>query len=234
MAVRVRHIATRFALLLGVAAVVPLLAYGFVSLWSLQRGTRDSVTAGNQNVATRVAEEIRRYVATNAALLKALAADLQNTGLDVRQQDQILKNYVLAFREFREISLFQESGASIATSRIGAPRVAIPKSPGLSIDGVSMSPIRVDEDMLPTSTFAIHLTRLNQPDGWLVGEFSLEEMWRMVDQIRIRTAPPSWAWRRASRFSAGPSSSSSRRGRRTPAPPSCSVSSSSRSRWRCS
>ena len=48
-----------------------------------------------------------------------------------------------------------------------------------------MSPIRVDDDLLPTTTFAIHLTRLNQPSGWLVGEFSLEEMWRMVDQIRI-------------------------------------------------
>ena len=48
-----------------------------------------------------------------------------------------------------------------------------------------MSPIRVDEDLLPTATFAIHLTRLNQPAGWLVGEFSLEEMWRMVDRIRI-------------------------------------------------
>src|SRR5581483_1127837 len=30
-----------------------------------------------------------------------------------------------------------------------------------------------------------HLTRLNQPAGWLVGETSLEEMWRMVDRIRI-------------------------------------------------
>ena len=48
-----------------------------------------------------------------------------------------------------------------------------------------MSPVRVDEDLLPTATFAIHLMRLNQPAGWLVGEFSLEEMWRMVDQIRI-------------------------------------------------
>ena len=48
-----------------------------------------------------------------------------------------------------------------------------------------MSPIRLDQDGLPTTTFAIHLTRLNQPAGWLVGEFSLEQMWRMVDQIRI-------------------------------------------------
>jgi signal transduction histidine kinase len=51
--------------------------------------------------------------------------------------------------------------------------------------GVSMSPIRLDGDLLPTSTFAIHLTRLNRPAGWLVGEFRLEEMWGMVDRIRI-------------------------------------------------
>jgi len=182
---KIRHIATRFALLLGVAAVVPLLGYGFVSILSLQRGTRESVVNGNQNVAVRAAEEIRRYVVTNAELLKALAADLQDTGLDKRQQDQILKNYVLQFREFREITLFDESDAVIVSSRVGKPRITIPRTAQLAIGGVVMSPMRVDEDLLPTSVFAIHLTRLNQPAGWLAGEFSLEEMWRMVDQIRI-------------------------------------------------
>ena len=182
---KIRHIATRFALLVGAAAVVPLLAYGVVSILSLQRGTRESVVNGNQNVAVRAAEEIRRYVVTNAELLKALAADLQDTGLDRRQQDQILKNYVLQFREFREITLFDEHGAMVASSRVGKPRVVIPKDAQLTISGVAMSPIRVDEDLLPTSVFAIRLTRLSQPAGWLAGEFSLEEMWRMVDQIRI-------------------------------------------------
>ena len=179
------RIAVRFALLMALAAIVPLIAYGLISLYSLQRGTRESVVAGNRNVATRAAEEIRRYVVTNAELLKALAADLQNTGLDQKQQDQILKNYVLRFREFREITLFDERGGIEATSRVGAPRVAIPRNAALTIDGVSMSPIRVDEDMLPTSTFAIPLTHLNQPAGWLAGELNLEEMWRMVDGIRI-------------------------------------------------
>jgi signal transduction histidine kinase len=183
--VKIRHIATRFALLLGIAAVLPLLAYGVISILSLQRGTRQSVVDGNQNVAVRAAEEIRRYVITNTELLKALAADLQNTGLETWQQDRILKNYVLQFREFRELTLFDENGATIATSRVGTPRVELPKDTTLSIDGVSMSSIKVDEDLLPTSVFAIHLTRLNQPAGWLAGEFSLEEMWRTVDQIRI-------------------------------------------------
>jgi signal transduction histidine kinase len=185
VAITIKHIAVRFALLVAVAALLPLIAYGAISLLSLQRGTRESVIAGNQNVATRAAEEIRRYVITNAELLKALAANLQDTGLTQRQQDQILKNYVLQFREFREITLFDEQGQMIASSRIGKPRVVIPKDAQLTINGVAMSPIRVDEDMLPTSVFAIRLTHLNQPSGWLAGEFSLEEMWRMVDQIRI-------------------------------------------------
>jgi signal transduction histidine kinase len=185
MAFTVRRIAVRFAMLLGGAAVLPLIAYGVVSIFSLQRGTRESVVNGNRNVAVRAAEEIRRYVVTNAELLKALSADLQDTGLNQHQQDQILKNYVLQFRAFREITLFDEQGAMIASSRVGTPRVVIPKDAKVTINGVQMSPIRVDEDLLPTSVFAIRLTRLNQPAGWLAGEFSLEEMWRMVDQIRI-------------------------------------------------
>ena len=181
----IRRISTRFALLLGLAAVVPLLVYGFVSILSLQRGTRESVINGNRNVAVRAADEIRRYVVTNAELLKALAADLQDTGLTNAQQDQILKNYVLQFREFREITLFDEQGAPIVSSRVGKPGITIPHDATLTIEGVTMSPMRVDEDLLPTSVFAIHLTRLNKPAGWLAGEISLEEMWRMVDRIRI-------------------------------------------------
>jgi signal transduction histidine kinase len=185
MAFKISRIGFKFALMLAGAAVAPLLAYGFISLLSLQRGTRDSIILGNQNVATRAAEEIRRYVSSNAELLQALAANLQETGLQPWQQERILRNYILRFSEFREITLFDESGQPLASSRVGPAQVRIPKDSSLSIAGVTMSPIRIDQDLLPTSTFAIHLTRLNQPAGWLVGEFSLEEMWRMVDRIRL-------------------------------------------------
>jgi signal transduction histidine kinase len=182
---RIRHIATRFALILAVAAVLPLVAYGVISLMSLQRGTRESIVAGNLNVAARAAEEIGRYLTGHAEILKALAADLQDTGLERWQQDRILKNYVLQFRELRELTLLEESGDILASSRIGRPRVAAPQGNGTTIAGVSMSPVRVDDDLLPTSTFTVRLRRLNEPAGWLVGELALEELWRMVDRIRI-------------------------------------------------
>jgi signal transduction histidine kinase len=185
MALTIRRIAVRFALLLALAAVAPLVAYGVVSILSLQRGTRESVIAGNQSVATRAAEEIRRYILTNADILNALGANLQDTGLDQRQQDLILKNYILQFPQYREITLFDESGTPQVTSRVGKARVEIPKNARPLTENVRMSPIKVDEDLLPTTLLAIKVTKANRPAGWLVGEFNLEEMWRMVDRIRI-------------------------------------------------
>ncbi len=182
---KIRRIATRFALILAGAALLPLAAYGVWSLVTLQRGTRESIVAGNLNVAARAADEIRRYIAGNTAILRALASDLQDTELQQFQQDRIVKNYVLQFREFRELTLLDEAGALVASSRVSAPRLTIPSPVPPLVEGVAMSPLRLDAEQLPTTQFSIHLTRLGRPSGWLLGEFSLEEMWRMVDEIRI-------------------------------------------------
>jgi signal transduction histidine kinase len=182
---RIGGIRAQLALILALAAVLPLIAYGAVSILNLQRGTRESVVTGNQRVASRAAEEIRRFISGHAEILRALASQLQNTGLEPWQQTTILRNYVLQFREFRELTLFDAARQPIGTSRIGTTRAAIPTDAQVNFEGVQMAPIRVDDDLLPTSVFAVSLTRLNKPSGWLVGELNLEEMWRVVDNIRI-------------------------------------------------
>jgi signal transduction histidine kinase len=50
-----------------------------------------------------------------------------------------------------------------------------------------MSPFAVDDDLLPTAVVAIKLNA-TEGDGWLVGRLNLEEMWRMVDRIRVGAA----------------------------------------------
>lgn len=172
-------------MLLATAAVVPLVAYGGVSIYSLREGTRRSVTGGNLNVARSAAAQIHRYVTTNIQIFQSLAAVLQNTNLAAQQQDRILKNYVLRFPEFRELTLFDAHRRVVASSRIGAPTVRVPDAPSLSIGGTSMSPIDVDDDLLPTTVLTVPLQQANTPAGWLVGAFSLEEMWRAVDRIRV-------------------------------------------------
>ncbi len=175
----------RFAAMLATAAVVPLLTYGVVSVYSLRESTRRTVTEGNLNVARQVGEQVRRYISTNLQILDALAADLDGTGLDAAQQDRILKNYVLRFPEFRELTAFDAAGRPVATSRIGAPAVSIPGDAAAEVYGVRMSPVYVDNDLLPTALVAAPIGRAGREAGWLVGEFSIEELWRLTGRIRV-------------------------------------------------
>ena len=109
----------RFATLLATAAVVPLLAYGILSVYSLREGTRRSVIEGNLNVIQRAGEQIERYITTNIEVFQALAASLGSTELRTWQQDRILKSYVLRFPEFRELTLSdREIGRASCRERV--------------------------------------------------------------------------------------------------------------------
>jgi len=180
-----RKITSRFVLLLAAAGILPLLVYGAVSIFSLRDATRRSVITGNENVARRVAEQIRLYVQTNVDILQSVSGNLSDTNLAQWQQDRILKNAVLDFPEFREIALYDAAGGQIASSRIGLSKVQFPQTGTSFGPNITLSPIGIDDDFLPTAVVGIKLSQLGQSAGSLVGEISLEEMWRMVDQIRV-------------------------------------------------
>ena len=196
----------RFAVMLATAAVVPLLTYGAVSVYSLRDGTRRIVEDGNLNVARQVGEQVRRYIASNLQILQALAAELEDTNLSARQTDQVLKNYVLRIAEFRELTVIDNTGRALATSRVGPPGVVRfpqfrevttlgaasgqPSAPAAvaewrTLNNVRMSRVFVDDDMLPTMLVAAPLGRGTRTAGWLVGEFSIEELWRMAGRIHV-------------------------------------------------
>ena len=169
---------------MAAAAVLPLLAYGAVSILSLRTGARQAVIEGNQNVARQAAEQIELYVTGSVKILKALAAELEQTGLQPWQQDRALKNYVLVFPEFRELTLLDENGRAMVSSSLGVAEASVPGSDSVNVDGALMSPFSLDDDLLPNSVVAIRLGA-TEGAGWLVGRLNLEEMWRMVDRIRV-------------------------------------------------
>lgn len=171
--------------MLATAAVVPLLIYGAMSVYEVRDGTRRTVIDGNLNVARLAGEQVRRYVSTNIQIFQALAADLEGTNLTLDQQDVILKNFVLRFPEFRELTAFDEQGRQTASSRVGKAATRPPPAQTPVLMGVQMTPVSVDADLLPTTVVSLPLGRPGRPVGRLVGEFSLEELWRMVDRIRI-------------------------------------------------
>ena len=137
------------------------------------------------HIAEGAAYQIDQYMGTSVEVLQSVAAELRNTDLRVWQQDRILKNHVLDFPKFRELTLFSPEGGVVTTSRVAATRLTVPAES----EGVEpyVAPITVDDDFLPTTTITIPLVRLGRPDGWLVGEVNLEELWRMVDEIRVGT-----------------------------------------------
>ncbi len=183
-----KSIKGRFVLFMAIAAVAPLLAYGFISVRSLAVSTRESVRNGNFNVAERAAEQVDQYLDNNIKILRALAADLRDTRQEAWQQDRILKNYALDFPELREITLFDESGASVATSSLRQTRLEPPSEALAGSRDTWISPVTVDDDLLPTTRVSVRLGSADPArSGWLVGELSLEELWRLVDRIKVGT-----------------------------------------------
>jgi signal transduction histidine kinase len=180
-----RRITSRFVLLIATAAVLPLVLYGFVSINSLRSGTHTSVREGNLKVATQAAEQVSMYMRHNTRVLQSLGSELGSTGLTAWQQERILKDFVLQFPEFREITVFNTTGAALGTSAVRATRLHVPDAALRRPDQPYVAPLQDDDDILPTTTIAVPLPRGQQEAGWVVGEIALEELWRMVDRIRV-------------------------------------------------
>ena len=183
-----RGITGRFVLLIGTAAVLPLLIYGAMSLSSLQRGTEESVGGGNQALAKQVAEQIELYFENNVRVLASIGTEIRGTRLEEWQKRRILVNHVLDFPEFREISLFDSGGRLRATSRAqGSTTLTIPDSTEWSGKSSEfyVAPPHIDTDALPTTTIAVPLPGGTDEPGWIIAEISLEELWRTVDRIQV-------------------------------------------------
>ncbi len=177
-----RRLSTHLFLLVITAAVLPLAGYGVVSMASLRTGTRESIREGHRHIAARAAGEIRVYLTNAFSILRSVGAELRETQLQTWQQERVLRNHVIDFPELRELSLFDQAGRVVATSRLKAPGVKPPEPARARPDGTFISPLTIDDDLLPTVTIGV---RLSDEGDWLMGTLSLEQLWRMVDSIRV-------------------------------------------------
>ena len=181
-----KSITSRFVMLIATAAVAPLVIYGVVSMRQLRSGTEESVTKGNLGIATQAAAQINQYVENNQRVLRSIALELRTTGLESWQQSRILKDAVLDFPEFRELSMFDAVGrAHSAPAASALRRSPIPDRAKVASRDVYVAPLKQDNDGLPTTTIAVRLEPNDAESGWVVGEIALEELWRMVDRIKV-------------------------------------------------
>ncbi len=185
-----KRITGRFVLLIATAAVLPLFIYGLVSVRNLTIGTEQSVGVGNQEVAQQIAAQIKLYFDNSHRVLASIGTQIRSTQLEQWQQEQILRNHVLDFPEFREISVFDARGRLRASSRVGTSTLKIPTVEEIENSAASpfyVAPPYIDTDALPTTTMAVPLAGTTEETGWIIAEISLEELWRTVDRIKVGT-----------------------------------------------
>ena len=177
-------IRSRLAVLVATAAIAPLLAYGVVSLQLLRSATHVSVTGEAETAAEHAAREIALYLDHNIDLLTSVSADLQYAGLALEQQERILRNNISSFPAFSELTMFDANGKPMASSRLLKPTLVLgedrplPRRP-------RVAPIQIDAAQLPSTEISIYLDHAGPRVAFLVGRLSLEELWRVVDRVRV-------------------------------------------------
>ena len=174
--------------MMAAAALVPLLAYGAVSILSVRSGAQQAVIQSNQDVAERVADQLEQYVIGHIHILNAVAADIQRVELAEWQQTQILRNFATQFDEFKELTLLDENGNIVASNALTPRARRLPGAGSFPIDNAQISRFAIDDDSLPAAVAAIPVeASATGGGGWLVGLLQLEQLWRTVDGIRVGT-----------------------------------------------
>ena len=177
-------IRARLVLLVATAAIAPLVAYGFVSMQLLRAGTEEAVTLEARAMASRAAEQIDRYISHNLDLLEAVAANLRDTSPQRWQQERTLRNYVLAFPEVSELTLFDPAGTPLVSSRLTRPALRLSSRPDAGAPPV-IAPVQVDEARLPFTEVTLRIDEAGRGVSYLMGALRLEELWHLVDRVRV-------------------------------------------------
>ena len=114
-----KKISSKLIVLLVLSALIPMVTFGTISIWTSRRATYASVSQGNLNVAQRAAEQIELYVSNSIDVLKALAENINRADLKDWQKERIIKNYVINFEEFEQIYITDKEGSEVVTTRLG-------------------------------------------------------------------------------------------------------------------
>ncbi|MCU0255117.1 MAG: sensor histidine kinase [Vicinamibacterales bacterium] len=178
----------RFALTGTAAALVPLLVFGGFAVQALRSGMRETVGRGMAEVTVRTAAQMDEWLSRTASILVALGAELEGTGLTPWQQERALRNYLLAFPEFRSLTLFSPAGAPLVSTRLSPAGLSPPAGLEPPARGVAFSPVDIDDDALPIVHVVTAVRTETGEVNRLVASISLEEMWRVVDTLHAGAA----------------------------------------------
>lgn len=174
-------ITRRMALLVTTSALLPLLIFGLVAGWTLRTTTQNSVRDNHAAIAARAAETIDLYLKSTERLVKSAVSDLEGTGLTRAQQQRVLLNQVTNTPEIKVLTLYDAQGVPVATSDL-AP-VPPARLAHLTDAALTVLPVDLDRDQWPRTRLTLKLDEPLVP--YLVAELQLEELWHVVDNVKV-------------------------------------------------
>ena len=118
-----RRITSRFVLLIATAAMLPLDGLRVrLRLVAAQGHRRISQPRQPGRRRVRSPTRIQVYFDNSRRVLESIGTELRGTQLAQWQQERVLRNHVLDFPEFREISVFDGGGPAARHEPDGAIR----------------------------------------------------------------------------------------------------------------
>ena len=183
-----RKISTKLTITLVLAALLPMMLFGVISIFSSRQAHFKTVSEGNLNVAKRAAEQIELYVSNATLILQALADNINRMNLSELQKERIIKNYVMSFDEFHSIYVTDALGREVVTTDLGGKLQDRSHNPAFkeAIKGkIYISEVFISENLAPAMNIALPVIRLNRIEGVISGEIDLINMWNLVDSIKI-------------------------------------------------
>lgn len=139
-------------------------------------------------MAIGTADQIENYIKYNLCILQGLANNINRIYLDTWQKEVIIRNFVINFAEFREISILDRSGLEVASSRLEEkPRDRSgEESFQIAIQGRTyFSEVFISDNLVPSMVIAIPINTTGNIEGVIIGEIDLPEMWDLIDRVRI-------------------------------------------------
>ena len=183
-----KRLSYKFIRLLLAAALIPIVIFGAISIYSSRKVAYERVVQGNQNVARRAAGEIEIYLKNSVDTMKTLADNLSNVNLNSAQKERIIKNYVIDYGRLEEISLIDRRTGETISSRPENDFQEMLNSNEFKISmggRIYFSDVFISSSLAPMMKISVPVLHLNKVVGVLIGNFNLIDMWKLVDSIRI-------------------------------------------------
>jgi signal transduction histidine kinase len=183
-----KRLSYKFIRLLLIAALIPIVIFGAISIYSSRKVAYERVAQGNQNVARRAASEIEIYLNNSVDTMKTLADNLSNVNLNSAQKERIIKNYVIDYGRLEEILLIDQRTGETISSRPENDFQEMFNSDEFKIPmggKIYFSDVFISSSLAPMMKISVPVLHLNKVVGALIGNFNLIDMWKLVDSIRI-------------------------------------------------